>query len=168
MYLLLSDAIANDFHWVVDTSNWTGNSLLLLSPKIHYSFRKSPHWPLSRAILIQFTSSYPISLKTILILSSHIHLRSKSRLISEFCICSWSLACVLYVPPRRFQCSLFNHADYIIQMLYTVCETYYYVILYNTLLFTKVQIYSFSTLVLNPPPPIQFRWWSSVLCRVVL
>jgi hypothetical protein len=48
------------------------NSLSLWNPKVHYVFTKACHWTLSRASQIQSTPSIPISLRSILMLSSHL------------------------------------------------------------------------------------------------
>jgi hypothetical protein len=44
---------------------------LLWNPKIHYSVRKGRHWSMPFAKLIQFTPLHTISLRSILIVSSH-------------------------------------------------------------------------------------------------
>jgi hypothetical protein len=58
-------------------------------------FTRARHWSLSWARFIQFTPSHPISLRSVLILSSHLRQGFRTKIFRRFL----QLPCVLHVPP---------------------------------------------------------------------
>jgi hypothetical protein len=73
-------------------------------------FTRALHWSLSRARSIQSTPSHPISLRSILILSNHLHLGLRSGLFS----CGF--------PTNIPYAFLFSHCLYILYTVYIFCD----------------------------------------------
>jgi hypothetical protein len=76
--------------------------LLLWNPNIHYRLHKTRHWTLSRAGWIRSTSSHPVPVRSVIILSYHLCLGLLSgllppgfstKILCEFFISSMRAAC---------------------------------------------------------------------------
>jgi hypothetical protein len=86
----------------------------LWNPKVQYRIIRALHWSLSWAISIQSTTSQPISLRSILILSTHLRLGLTSGLLA-FPPISYlhSSSPHSYYMSRPFQLSWRDHFNYI-------------------------------------------------------
>jgi hypothetical protein len=78
-------------------------------------FRRERHWSLSWARCIQSTTSHPISLRSILILSCHLHLPLPNGLIPsgfpiKIFLCMFHVSHTCYMP-RLSHANLFDHTN---------------------------------------------------------